>query len=112
MFAAWAAALALVQAVLEPVNPMAFVTNTSLAGVGNVANLSLYSSSPALRGVLLVVGGAVAWRLAPSRFGWMAAVTLSVLATPRLLLYMLGTLLAGIARPEGGSDDATGTATP
>jgi Glycosyltransferase family 87 len=110
-FVEWAALLALVQAALEPVNSMVFVTKTSLADVGNVANLSPYSSSPALWGALLVVGGAAAWRLAPSRVGWMAAVTLSVLATPRLLLYMLGSLLAGIARPAGASNDAAGTTT-
>ena len=36
---------------------------------------------------------------APTRWGWAAAVTLSVLATPRLLLYQLMTLLAGVREP-------------
>jgi len=102
-FVGWAGALALVQLVLEPANTIAFASQTSLAQVGNVTNLSPYSTSPLLWGGLLVAGCAIAWRLAPSRFGWMAAVALSVLATPRLLVYTLSTLLAAIARPAGGT---------
>jgi hypothetical protein len=42
----------------------------------------------------------LALRLAGTRYGWAAAVALSVLATPRLLAYQLSTLLAGLAAPE------------
>lgn len=45
-----------------------------------------------LRGVLATL------HLAPTRWGWAAAVALSVLATPRLVSYMLMTLLAALRR--------------
>ena len=68
--------------------------------VGEVRNLSPYALSPLLWLALVVVGVGVALRLAPTRFGWAAAVTLSVLATPRLLAYQLSTLLAGLRVPD------------
>ena len=49
---------------------------------------------------LVVAGSIVAWRLAPTRWGWAAAVALSVLATPRLILYQLMTLVAALRAPE------------
>jgi hypothetical protein len=52
-----------------------------------------------------VVAGAVAtFRLAPTRYGWAAAIALSVLATPRLLAYQLSTLLAGLRPPTADRD--------
>ncbi len=53
------------------------------------------SSGPCscLRGLLTL-------RLAPTRWGWAAAVTFSVLATPRLLSYMLMTFLAVVREPR------------
>ena len=63
-------------------------------------NLSLFALSPILWVISLVVLGLVALRLAPSRWGWAAAVALSVLATPRLLSYQLSTLLAGFGGPD------------
>ena len=41
----------------------------------------------------------VAWRRAPGLAGWLLAVSLSVVASPRLLMYMLSTLAAGKAGP-------------
>ena len=49
-----------------------------------------------------MVGIVVAWRLAPTRYGWVAAVALSVLATPRLLIYQLSTLVAALREPRSG----------
>lgn len=98
-FAGWMAALILIQLVLEPANTIAFVQSTSLEQVGAVENLSPYGISPALWAVLVAAGLLLALRLAPTRWGWAAAVAVSVLAPPRLHLYMLSTLLAVLARP-------------
>jgi hypothetical protein len=54
--------------------------------------------------VAVVAGIAVAWRLAPTRWGWPVAVALSVLATPRLLIYQLSTLVAVIREPDPPKD--------
>jgi len=50
--------------------------------------------------VLVVVGAIATIRLGPTRYGWPAAIALSVLATPRLLAYQLSTLLAGLRAPD------------
>jgi hypothetical protein len=99
-FAAWMAGLAAFQVVLEPAATVEFLTTLGLDQVGEVNNLSPYGISPLLWGVLVVAGGLLALRLAPTRWGWAAAVALSVLATPRLLAYMFMTLLAGLRRTE------------
>ena len=53
-----------------------------------------------LWGALVVIGvGIVLW-LAPSRWGWGAAVIFSVVATPRLLVYMFMTFLAALTTPN------------
>ena len=99
-FAAWTAALGIVQLVLEPTATIAFLGFPSLAQVGSVNNLSLYAVSPLAWAVLIGVGAILAIRGAPTRYGWAAAVALSVLATPRLLAYQLSTLLACLRRPD------------
>jgi hypothetical protein len=104
-FAAWSAALALFQLILEPAGSIAFPSVFNLQTVGEVRNWSPYAISPALWAALVAVGAIVAWRLAPTRWGWVAAVTLSVLATPRLLLYQLMTLVAGLRDPAAKRSD-------
>lgn len=99
-FAAWAAGLAVVQLILEPAGTIAYLGFPSLSQVGQVNNLSPYSISPLLWAGLVAVGAVVTLRLAPTRFGWPAAVAFSVLATPRLLAYQLSTLLAALRRPD------------
>jgi hypothetical protein len=99
-FAGWLAGLGLIQLVLEPGGTLAFPGFLRLDQVGDVNNRSIYAVSPFLWAALVGVGIAVAWRLAPSRFGWPAAVALSVLATPRLLIYQLSTLVAGLRPPD------------
>jgi hypothetical protein len=94
------AGLVAFQFVVEPQATLDFIAFTSLEQVGEVRNLSPYGISPLLWGVLVVAGGLLALRLAPTRWGWAAAVALSVLATPRLLAYMFMTLLAGLRRTE------------
>ena len=108
-FLGWLGALALVQLVLEPAGTIAFPSTLGLEQVGNVENCSLYAWSPLAWAIAVVAGTVVAWRLAPTRFGWAAAVTLSVLATPRLLIYQLSTLAAGLRQPDDrGSAKGTG----
>jgi hypothetical protein len=104
-FVAWVVGLGLIQLVLEPAGTLAFPGQFGLSQVGEVLNFSPYVISPVLWAGLVVAGAVVAWRLAPTRWGWAAAVALAVLATPRLILYQLMTLLAGLrepAQPEAG----------
>lgn len=90
------------QFVVEPTATVDYLRFLSVDQVGDVNNLSPFALDPWLWLILVVVGGLVALRLAPGRWGWPAAVTFSVLATPRLLSYMLMTLLAALA-PDAGS---------
>lgn len=99
-FVGWMAVLAVVQVILEPAGSLAFLGFSSLAQVGAVINLSPYAVSPVLWAALLVAGAVVAFALAPTRYGWAAAVTLSVLSPPRLLSYMLSSLLAAFGGPR------------
>jgi hypothetical protein len=102
-FVGWLAVIGLVQLVLEPAGTLAFPSTLGLEQVGNVENRSLYAISPVAWAIAVLAGTAIAWRLAPTRFGWAAAVLLSVLATPRLLVYQLSTLVAALREPESGS---------
>jgi hypothetical protein len=90
--------LGLVQLVLEPAATLEFLRVTNLSQVGDVNNLSPFKISPLLWAVLVTAGGLLAWRLAPTRWGWATAVAWSTLATPRLLSYLLMTLLACLRR--------------
>ena len=102
-FVAWVVAIGVVQLVLEPAGTLAFPSSLGLEQVGNVENRSLYAYSPIAWAVAVVAGTVVAWRLAPTRYGWAAAVALSVLATPRLLIYQLSTLVAALREPPSSS---------
>jgi hypothetical protein len=103
-FGGWMAALIAFQFVVEPQATIDFVQQFGLGQVGDVENRSLYAFSPLLWGIAVVVGVVVAWRLAPTRWGWPAAVALSVFATPRLLIYQLSTLVAGLREPDPRKD--------
>jgi len=105
-FAAWTIGLAVVQLALEPAATVAFPGVFNLGQVGEVRNWSPYVVSPWLWLALVVAGTVAAWRLAPTRWGWPAAVALSVLATPRLLLYQLMTLVAALRPPVESSEVA------
>lgn len=104
MFAAWMAGLIAFQLVLEPQATIDFMQATNLSQVGEVRNLSPYVVSPWLWAAFIIVAGLLALRLAPTRYGWAAAVTFSTVATPRLLMYMFMTLLAGLRRQVGGRE--------
>jgi hypothetical protein len=105
-FVAWLAVFGLIQLVLEPSGTLAFPASFGLEQVGNVENRSLYAFSPQVWAIAVVAGTVVAWRLAPTRYGWVAAVVLSVLATPRLLIYMLSTLVAALREPKASAPAA------
>src|SRR5262245_52102309 len=100
VFAGFMVALVALQFVLAPQATIDFIRTFGLGQVGNVENRSLYALSPILWAVAVVAGVVVSWRLAPSRWGWAAAVVLSVFATPRLLIYQLSTLVAAIREPD------------
>jgi hypothetical protein len=102
IFAATLAGLALLQLVLAPQATLDYLTAISLKQVGAVRNISPYAVSPLLWGALLLAGVGVVLRLAPTRWGWAAAVILSVVATPRLLTYMFMTFLGALRAPDGG----------
>ncbi len=95
------AGLALLQLVLAPQATLDYVTAITLKQVGAVTNLSPYAVSPLLWGALVIAGVGVVLRLAPTRWGWPAAVILSVVATPRLLVYMFMTFMAVLTAPDG-----------
>lgn len=103
-FGAWLIGLTLLQFALEPAGSFAFPSFLSLEQVGGVRNFSPYAMSPTLWLAFVVVGTLVAYRLAPTRYGWAAAVMLSVLATPRLLLYQLMSLLAALRAPDAAPE--------
>ncbi len=93
-------ALGLLQLVLEPAGTIAYLSFPALDQVGTVRNLSPYELSPVLWLAAVIAMAVVAWRGAPGRYGWGLAVGLSVLASPRLLMYMLSTLAAGKGGPK------------
>jgi hypothetical protein len=105
-FLGWAALLLGVSFVLEPTATIAYLSFLSLDQVGEVRSLSPYEISPALWALTVVLLAVAAWKLAPTRFGWAAAVTLTVFATPRLLMYQLMTLLAAAGGPRERASQA------
>jgi alpha-1,2-mannosyltransferase len=98
--AVWVAALIGVQLVLAPSDTLAYLSFLRLDQVGSVISLSPYSISPLLWAAMVIGLVALAIWAAPRRFGWAVAVTLSVLASPRLLLYQLSSLVAGVRDPD------------
>jgi hypothetical protein len=106
-FVGWMAVLAVIQLVLEPAGTLAYLGFLSIDQVGQVANVSLYAISPVLWAISVLVLAIVALRLARTRLGWAAAVALAVFATPRLLVYQVSTLLAGLGGPERESAPTT-----
>jgi hypothetical protein len=98
--AGWVAGIVAFQLVLAPADTIAYLSFLRLDQVGSVVSLSPYAISPVLWAVLVVAGTALAIWAARKPYGWAAAVALSVLATPRLLLYQLSTLVAAVREPD------------
>jgi hypothetical protein len=109
LFVVWLVGFGVLQLVLEPAGTLAFPGFVGLDQVGDVNNRSLYGMSPVLWAIAVLVGVVIAWRLARTRYGWAAAVALSVLATPRLLIYQLSTLAAGRREPDLANRAGPGT---
>jgi hypothetical protein len=98
--AGWLLLLAFLQWLVEPAGSTAFFSAVGLDQTAGVRNLSPYAISPVLWAILAAGGGIAALLLAPTRWGWPAAVALATLASPRLLLYMLTGLLAAVRQPD------------
>jgi hypothetical protein len=105
-FAAWLIGLTVLTFVLEPAGTIAFIGFTDLGQVGEVRNMSLYEISPFLWAAFVLALLALAFRFARTPAGWPLAVAASVLATPRLLMYQLSTLQAGVRPPDDQSVEA------
>ena len=103
VFVGTLAGLGLLQLILAPQASLDYLTAITLKQVGAVRNLSPYIVSPWLWGALALAGVGIVLRLAPSRWGWAAAVIFSVVATPRLLVYMFMTFLATLTAPDARS---------
>jgi hypothetical protein len=110
----WLVALAGIQFLLEPSGTIAYLGFLRAEQVADSNNLSLFGVSPVLWLVSVVVLAIVALRLAPTRWGWAAAVVFSVFASPRLLSFQLSTLLAGFGGPRDTAlrRDGTGRLLP
>ncbi len=93
------AMLLAVQLVLEPAATLDWLRLTWLRPAFDVRSISPFAIHPILWVVTVIGLAAISFRLAPTRFGWAAAVCLAVLAYPRLLVYQLMTLLAAFAGP-------------
>jgi hypothetical protein len=98
-FVLYSVLLGLVQLLVEPRGTVAFLGTVGLDQVGHLRNLSPYAISPELWVALLAAGIAATVVLARTRWGWPAAVGLVTLASPRLLMYMLTSLLASLRQP-------------
>jgi hypothetical protein len=98
--AAWLVGLTLLQVVLEPTGSLAYPSFLRLEQVGDVKSISPYALSPLLWAAMVAVGIVLALKLAPRRHGWAVGVAVSVLASPRLLVYQLSSLLAAARDPD------------
>jgi hypothetical protein len=96
----WLILLGFIQWVLEPNGSTAFFGAVGLDETAGVRNFSPFAISFWLWAVLGVAGAVGALFLAPTRWGWPAAIALATLATPRLLVYMLTGLLAAVREPD------------
>ena len=104
----WTLILVLAEVVLEPTGSRAFLGIIGPDQVGNVRNISPYAVSPLLWAGLALAGAVAAVLLAPTKWGWPAAVALATLAPPRLLVYMLMSLLAATREPLPKGDRLSG----
>ena len=102
--AIWTTGLVILQLVLDPANTLAFPATLAprqvASEVGSEGNLSPFVLSPILWVIVVAIEVAIAFRFAPTRWGWAAAVGLAVLAPPRVFSYNLMTLLACLGGPD------------
>ena len=100
------------QLVLAPEATITYLRLGWLTGAFDFRIISPFAIHPLLWLVMVVALTAMAFRFAPTRYGWAFAVALSVLATPRLLTYQLLTLLAAFGGPDTSLSVAQGRASP
>ncbi len=104
-FSAWSAGLVALQVVLAPRASLDFLGTLSPGQIGHVNNFSPWVLSPSLWAALFVAGVVITVAIARTRWGWAAAVVLSTLSPPRLLTYMLSSLLAACRRSDSWTND-------
>ena len=104
-FFVWTALLVVAQLAIDAPNTFAFFKSVGFDQLGEVRNISPFVSlSPIAWAALLLVGCVAILAAARTRWGWAVAVTVATLAPPRLLVYMLTGLLAGIRRPKAAGE--------
>ena len=96
----WLVLLGFAQWLLAPEASIAYFGAVTLDQALDINNYSPYAISPWLWAAFGVALAVAALILAPTRWGWAAAVALATLATPRLLLYQLMSLLAAVREPD------------
>ena len=108
-FLVWSVLLIAIQVFLAQGASIDYVRQLGVEQLGEpgvLRNFSPFTVSPVLWVGLLFVGAAVTIVTARHRWGWAVAVTFASLAPPRLLVYMLTGLLAGLRQPrEPGEPD-------
>jgi hypothetical protein len=115
-FLVWSVLIVVAQLLLDFNNTVGFVNAIGLGQVGEpgvLRNFSIYTISPIGWLAALFVGCLAILAAARTRWGWAVAVTVATLAPPRLLVYMLSSLLAGVRRPkEAGAEDPNDLSDP
>jgi Glycosyltransferase family 87 len=102
-FFVWSALLVGAQLLLDANDTFAFVKAVGFDQTGDpgvLRNFSIYTISPIGWVAALLLGCLVILAAARTRWGWAVAVTIATFAPPRLLTYMLTSLLAGVRRPR------------
>src|SRR5262245_1718955 len=102
-FLVWSALLVAAQIILDGKDTFAFLTAVGFDQTGDpgvLRNFSIYTISPISWAAALLIGSIAILAAARTRWGWAVAVTVATLTPPRLLTYMLTSLLAGIRRPR------------
>ena len=69
-------------------------------GIAVMQSHSLLGHSPVAWGIVVLVAFVVSWRLAPTRYGWLAAATLWLAVLPRMILYDPSGLAVAAVSPE------------
>jgi hypothetical protein len=99
-FMMWSALFVLAQVLVDANNAFAYFQQIGFEQIGEVRNFSPYVLSPVIWASLLAVGAIATLALARTRWGWPVAVAFATLAPPRLLVYMLTSLVAMVRQPR------------
>ena len=102
-FFVWSALIVAAQIIIDANDTFAFVRAVGFDQTGEpgvLRNFSIYTISPIAWAGALAVAAIAILAAARTRWGWAVAVTVATLAPPRLLTYMLTSLLAGIRQPK------------